>query len=464
MMKKTLKVFLLLIFLMVLTYTVSAGGGSEAKPEKVSEVERVIGELPARLLSNKPYDGTVLDVLVCCPDTAQFVQWEKWGSTEFNELTGIAVNFTYEPWASFQEKIMNEGVAGTGTYDVILYLDSWGPGLTNFMEPLNDYIEADGLDINAWPPAFINGATYGEDQQIYGMPVRGHAQLMFYRDDLLKQVGAEVPTTWQELREVSKKITEETDTYGVVHYYGRGGQGQNFMVWSSYLWSNGGDFFDDNMKPIFNNKAGVEATKAYLELLTVDKSVPPGATGYIEGDARKSIMQGEAAIVINWWWSYANMTDPKQAIPEVVENLKFTAVPSWEGKGSGTYALSMPLGISSYSDAKGASWEFIKSITNNPELQKKIALDPEYPNNVVSLIEVFEDREVNDHWNGIQDAAIIGLKNSDVMPMIVEWAEISSVIEVMMNVLATSDADIQDEMDKAAAEVEKILDRAGYYN
>ncbi|MBT4290862.1 MAG: sugar ABC transporter substrate-binding protein [Deltaproteobacteria bacterium] len=417
--------------------------------------------LPAALKAGKPYNGTAIDVFLCCPKTGQFQQWYNF-TPEFTKMTGIDVKYHWQPWGNAQEKIMNEFVSDTGAFDVMIFLDAWGPGYQNYLEPLNKYIARDGLDIGNWPPAFINGATYGDEGNIYGMPVRGHAQLLFYRADIFDKLGLKAPKTFAELETASKKITAETDMHAMAYYYGRGSQAQNLMVWMTYLWGNGGDLFDKNWKPVFNSARAIEATKRYTGMLTDLKVVPPNAINYAEGEGRKSVMQGESAMTITWWWAYANMTDPKKAQPEVVKGLKFASVPSWEGRGSGTYALSMPLGMAANSDSKDASWEFIKWISNNKDLQKKIALDTNFPNNVVSLNEAFQDSEINAHWDNIQKTAFAGLKNSDVMPMIMEWAEISTVLETSINSIA-SGKDAKSELDQAAKEVEEIMEREGYY-
>ena len=48
------------------------------------------------------------------------------------------------------------------------------------------------------------------------------------------------------------------------------------------------------------------------------------------------------------------------------------------------------------------------------------------------------------------------------MPQLAEWPEIVNVLETAINEIA-SGADVQETLDGAAAEVEEIMDRAGYY-
>lgn len=47
-----------------------------------------------------------------------------------------------------------------------------------------------------------------EDGNCYAVPLYSHAQVMWYHKDLLEKYNLEVPTTWDELYEASKTITE----------------------------------------------------------------------------------------------------------------------------------------------------------------------------------------------------------------------------------------------------------------
>ena len=63
--------------------------------------------LPAALKAGKPYNGTAIDVFLCCPKTGQFQQWYNF-TPEFTKMTGIDVKYHWQPWGNAQEKIMNE--------------------------------------------------------------------------------------------------------------------------------------------------------------------------------------------------------------------------------------------------------------------------------------------------------------------------------------------------------------------
>jgi multiple sugar transport system substrate-binding protein len=376
-------------------------------------------------------------------------------------MTGIEVEFDMTPFGSLLEKITSEGVAMTGTYDIITYLDSWGPSIKQFLVPLDDRISDAGIDMDRYPPAFQQAVTY--DAMVHGFPWRGHPQLLFYREDIMKELDLDVPTTWAELEEVALAITENTDLYGLSQHYASHA-GQNLFNWITLLWSNGGQIFDDNWKPVFNNSAGVEATERYVGFLRDLEVTPPGSVTYNEYESVQSMVQGESAMVISWWWQYQNLVDKEKAIPEVAENAAFAPVPEWEGKGGATYAICMPLSIMKDSNNQDAAWEFLKWATN-PDLEKTIATDKSDPNtttNVTVQVSSLKDPEVNEAWDGMHKAAAESLAVSRIMPQIPEWPEVSDVLSITINKIATGDP-VKASLDQAASSIEEIMERAGYY-
>ncbi len=75
--------------------------------------------------------------------------------------------------------------------------------------PLDDMINTIGRDRFYAAPlaeATLAGKTYA-------VPIYSHAQVMWYRKDLLKNAGLPIPTTWDELYAAAKKINS-ADVYG----------------------------------------------------------------------------------------------------------------------------------------------------------------------------------------------------------------------------------------------------------
>jgi multiple sugar transport system substrate-binding protein len=416
-------------------------------------------KLPYGLKEGMPYKGTKLTFLVHNAAQSQ-AQSKRVG--EFTKLTGIEVDFLMVPYPSLREKITADAVAGTGSIDLYCFLDGWGPSMTGFLVPLNDFLKADGIDLNEkLPPAYIKGGTY--EGTTYGIPTRGHPQLLLYRKDLFKKAGVDVPKTWKELIAAAKAIKDKTGKDGIAMYYGKGNAAQNLFLWYAFLKGAGEDIFDDKMMPTFNSPAGIEATQYYVDILLKHKVASPGSKFFKEYEASQAVAQDNAAMVIVWWWHYGVLTNPEKAQEVVTKNMGFAPVPAWEGKGKATLALSMPVGISQASKNKEAAWEFLKWLTN-PDLEKENFLDKSDPKTrtiVVVQKKNLADPEINKVSGGMHKAAAASLAVSDTFPMLPEWPEVASSIEVAISNIAGG-ADTKTEMDKAAAEVKAIMKRSGY--
>ena len=178
----------------------------EVEVTRVVEAEmEELEELPYGLTPGKPYDGTELNFLICCATAPQFAALNK-RSEEFTELTGITVNWADPPFAEFQTKIIAEVTAGSPAFDLIGYVDAWGPSIENYLLPLEGYIEEDGWDLENYPNAYLEAGKGYRDGVRYGIPLRGHPFMLFYREDIFEELGLEPPTTWAELEAAAEAI------------------------------------------------------------------------------------------------------------------------------------------------------------------------------------------------------------------------------------------------------------------
>ncbi|MBP7694366.1 MAG: sugar ABC transporter substrate-binding protein [Anaerolineales bacterium] len=428
------------------------------------EVTAQPGLLPYGLLPGKPFNGTKLKFLICCQSAAQFFLLNQ-KSLAFTELTGIEVEWGNVPFGEFQTLTQQEGATGAGGWDLVTWVDVWGPGLFDTVLPLDELAARDGYDLTDFPEAYLAPGRNKDGQQV-GIPFRGHAFTLFYRQDLYDQLGLKVPTTWAELEANAKAIqAANPDIAGLAPYYGVAG-GQNMFLWQSLLWSNGGDLFDENWKPIFNNAAGVEATQRYVDWLIGPEPIAPvGAVDFNEQAGQTDLSQGRSAQFIGWSWMYGNFINPTLAVTDVVGNVAFAPPPGWEGKGSpATYGYIWEVGIYKNSPNTDAAWEYLKWMTN-AENEKRVALDhtdPRFINVVVVHKSNMADPEINALYDNLQENMLAILDNARGLPMLPEYLQIQAILEVAINEMANG-APVQETLDTAAADVENLLSLAGYY-
>ncbi len=406
------------------------------------------------LLPEKPFAGTTINILsVVTPQFDGLMLRDE----EFTELTGIETEWTFIPFVSLQEKITAEGLAGVGTYDVVNYLDSWGPANSHWFVKIDELMERDGISMERYPGAFARSAQF--EGKTLGFPLRAHPQLLFYRKDLIPNP----PSSWAELIEIGKELKQTNpDIAPLALYFNNDGNRQNLFIWLNFLWAAGGDIFNDDWTAAWTTEEALKATEDYIALHTVHEVTNPNSLAFVEQDARQSFMQGNSAMIPVWWWAYSGFYNP-DASTLTKDQVSFTGMPSYEGTTK-TYAISMPFSISSYSDRQGAAWEFLKWLSN-PEMDKANAIEREVAgkkivNNVVTHISSLTDPDVNAANDGIQAAAWNSLKESDIMPQIPEWPEVGDILSAAI-AKAAAGGNVRELMIEAAKQSDRILKRAG---
>lgn len=412
------------------------------------------------LQEGKPYEGTELNFLICCTAVAQFAALIE-RTQEFTELTGITVNWSNTPYESYKDEILVEASSGTGSYDLVAWVDSWGPPLAPFLLPIDDLVAADEIDLSDYPEVYLEAGRLGTDT-LYGLPLRGHAFMLWYRQDVLEELGLEVPTTWQGVAEAARMIRDQTDYEGVSLYYNVG-TGQNLFAWLSMLWGAGGDVFDEDFRPIFNNETGLEVTEFYANFVR-EGLTAPDAVARGEQEGWQAVAQGRAALFPGWSWIYESLANPEFSEQEVIDNLGFVAAPGWEGGGRTSYGYIWPVGIFSASRNQEAAWEYLKWLTDE-KVSLELVLDkstPELSTVVATRYSALRSPEVNETTGGLQEAMAASLEQARTQPLVPEWLDVQSVLEVAINEIANG-ADVQGTLDAAAADVEEIMSRAGYY-
>ena len=90
--------------------------------------------------------------------------------------------------------------------------------------------------------------------------------------------------------------------------------------------------------------------------------------------------------------------------------------------------------------------------------------DPALDTNVAVRLSVLADEEVNEAHGGLQAVGAKVLEDARSQPLLPEWPEIVSILEVSINDMAANGADIQSTLDQAAEDVRAVMERNGYYD
>ena len=423
------------------------------------ELEYIEG---TNLLAGKPFDGTTLNLMISSPGDAQYENLKLLTEEYFTPMTGITVNWDMGAYNELYAKEVTEAMAGTTTYDLFAVNDTWGPGLRNYMLPLDDYIARDNVDLTDWADAIVEVGQMGGDGTQYGLPYRGHYMGMYYRTDIYEELGLEIPETWDELIENCKIIQEKTDLQGLSMPYGINAE-QNLMPWYSFMYSLDASIFDEEWRPTFNSEAALNATEMYIGLLTEEGIVSTDNITLNEGDASMQLATGQSAHFMGWSWMVQKFINPEITDPELIDKIGIMPVPSFDGENPAVSSITMwTMGIPANAQNPDAAWEYIKWLTS-ADTEYKCLSDKSVYNTANCL-----------HNSNLQMDNIVELTlgagaysyecfaNAVHPPLFDDWMQVSDLLQIAINNCANG-ADVASEMNSAAEQSEQILSDLGYF-
>lgn len=324
---------------------VLAGCGSASKPVN----------------SAKPYAGTTIRVLFANHPWTDAV---KPLLAQFQQQTGITVKAESYGETQLSQKLTVEFVSGNSDVDVFMnrplqdgqlfQKNGWytdlKPYVTDSSKTPADYDFSD-FSAKAVSTTTIKG-------KLTAIPVVVEHEVLYYRKDLLQKAGLQVPKTLDELQRDAVLLNAPGDHYGFV---ARGMQAAAVTQFSSYLYSEGGDWFDPaTKKATLTTPQAIAAFNLYGKLL--HDSGPPGVVNMNWPQAVAVFAQGKAALYTDADSIYNNVLDPsKSRVASDTGIAPFPAGPS----GSVPYAVvPWSLSMSATAPHKGAAWEFIKWVTS----------------------------------------------------------------------------------------------------
>jgi len=214
---------------------------------------------------------------------------------------GIRVITQAIPWEAAHEKLITS-VVGEIPPDVSQLGTTWMAEFQAMgaLAPLDELISNSRI-INkdkffpaSWETNFING-------KVYGIPWYVDTRVIFYRKDLLKEVGFNhPPRTWEELERVGKALIKDRDGDGKIDQYGMALPVKDWNILSMFIWENGGEILTpDNSMPDMESEATREAFQFYHRLFQ-EKIVP--TTEAVDVDLFHAFRTGFYPIFISGPW------------------------------------------------------------------------------------------------------------------------------------------------------------------
>ncbi len=233
---------------------------------------------------------------------------------------------------------------------------TWAPIFSSagWVAPLSKHFS--DIELDAYLPGPLNSVTYNDE--IWGIPYRTDAGILYYRKDLLEKYNKPVPETWEELVETSKYImVREPGMKGLSGSWAQfEGLTCNLM---EIVWSYGGEVLDENGKVIINSKETLEALKMMDDMISKHRIMPDGIVNFYSGDARAVFFAGNSVFLRDWPTGWLNSQNP--SVSKIVGKVGISDLPKGDPMGRSYSTLGgWQVMVSEYSKNKEAAIRFAK--------------------------------------------------------------------------------------------------------
>lgn len=375
---------------------------------------------------------------------------------DFEAATGIKVNIVEIPEKDLTAKMLLEFNGHTGTYDALMAPEDafakYASG--GYLATLE---EAGGIpaDVDDFVARFLDRVKYKD--QLYGLPLSGDVNVLYYNTELFEKAGLDPnkpPQTWDEFLAYAKQLTQG-DVYGT-GWLGVQNDASTW-AWATYLFSFGGDFFDEGNKPVFNSEAGVKALQLIVDMIHKDKVMPPTVSSWDYDQINAAFPQGKIAMLINWPYMLGLANDAQQS--QVAGKVKIALAP--KGVTYGVPAGGWKWLINKDSQHKAEALQFIEFMTTKEFQLYMVEKYNQLPTRA-SVYEAMKQQNPDDYtWQVWQDAFT---QSARFMPVqYPEWPEISSAISLALQQAQLQEKTPQEALDEAAQKVDTMMKEHGYY-
>jgi multiple sugar transport system substrate-binding protein len=387
----------------------------------------------------------------------------------YQQKTGVTIDYVRLGYDELAEKGASLMTVKDTSYDIICQDDPFTPKFyeAGWFEPWENYgwtrdsdIFDGCIDLGTWPtPEYMGPVPPGAREKTphqYAIAWGGGPCVNYVvRTDVLQQLGLQEPKTWDDVEAIAKAANDPSKPfYGWVN---RGAKGDpisfdTFPIFFDYGLES---IFDDTWHVIANGPQGVAALQKYL---AIAKYGPPGMSTYGATEQGLDLVHGRVM---------QGLPVPGDVVSDVegpnslsAGKLKWMLPPAGPSKQTTIIGLFC-MGISTYSQNKQGAWDFIdyflskegqtvyttqgktwplrRSLFTDPTINSQPWVKPLYPGSV----EMFD-------------------AHPKPYPRTTLWLSLVNIWGGYLNLALTGQLSAQDALNKAAAELETELKRAGY--
>lgn len=298
-------------------------------------------------------------------DTSGFVQptIDKWNAANPDQKVSL-IELSDQADQQQSKMIENFNTKGAYKYDVLSVDVVWTAQFA--ANGMIVQLPEDQLPTTGYLAPAVDACKYFN--KMYCFPSTSDGAMMYYRADLLEEVGMEPPATWDDIAKVGKAVQAKNSGINIW-----GGQFQKYegltCNFSEWVNGGGGSFLDDAGKPTVNSAESVAGAQ-YMADLFKDGTIPAAASTWQEEPSRQAFQDGKLVFLRQWPYIYS-LAQKTDGSSKVAGKFKVAPLPGKSGTGVSTLG-GHNMAITNTASNPGTCLAFIKWW--NSEAQQKANL------------------------------------------------------------------------------------------
>ena len=189
------------------------------------------------------------------------------------------------------------------------------------IRPLDDLVAKHGGGLQKTQLITVDG-------KVMAVAFMANAQHLFYREDILKQAGVEVPKTYEDMLTAAKVIKEKGLMANPIGGTYKAGWNLAEEFVNMYI-GMGGEFFEaGSAKATINNEKGVAALAMMKSL---SENMNPDFLTFDSNALQAEFEAGKVAMANFWGSRAAAVTDAEGSTPEITGAIKLAGAPTVGG-------------------------------------------------------------------------------------------------------------------------------------
>ncbi|MDF9301776.1 extracellular solute-binding protein [Tritonibacter mobilis] len=405
--------------------------------------------IEAKLIGGQQYEGLY----------SRIADWEA--------ATGAKVEIiSKKSHFEIDREIKSDMAAGTTDWCIGSNHSSFAPQYEGLYVDLNDYVDASV--IGGFVPGTITASTVGGDLLMLPRAQFDVSVLYYLKSNYEDAQKAEafeaqfgyplaVPQTWEQVKDQAIFFADPPNFYGT-QYAGK----DEAIVGRFYemVVAEGGNFLDEDNRPIFNSDAGQRALQWFVDLYEA-KAVPAGTTSYVWDDLGQGFASGTVALNLDWpgWAGFFNNPDSSKAAGNVgvaVQPMGSVTRTGW----SGHHGFSVTDDCAN----KEAAASLVAFLTSEESQLAESAGGSLPTRTAVWEANIAKARAGDDPFRTeALEAFAEGAKYAFAVPPIPEWGESTNLVFPELQAAIVGDKTVEEALDDAAEAVDELMRESGYY-